>query len=75
VLTVHEPVAVGGEVGLADDEVEVCDDLDHGEEGAVAVHAVHPDHRRVGRGLVVDHNPASRGACQQKKIVLSVLES
>jgi hypothetical protein len=58
-LTIHEPVSVGGEVGLADDEVEVGDDLDDGEERAVAVDAVHPDDRRVVGGIVVDHYPAS----------------
>jgi hypothetical protein len=59
VLTVHEPAAVRREVGLADDEVEIGDDLDDGEQRAVAVHAVHPDHRRVVGGIVIDHDPVN----------------
>ena len=58
-LTVHEPVAVGGEVCLPDDEVEVGDDLDDCEQRAVAVDAVYPDHRGVVGDLVVDHNPVN----------------
>lgn len=59
VLTVHEPVAVGGEVGLADDEVEVGDDLDQGEERAVGVDAVHLDESANFGDLVVDLDPAT----------------
>jgi hypothetical protein len=58
-LTIHEPVSVAGEVCLADNEVEVGDDLNDGEERAVAVDAVHPDDGGVIGGLVVDHNPAN----------------
>jgi len=39
-LTVHEPPAIGGDVGLEDVEVEVTEDLQHLQQNAILVHAV-----------------------------------
>ena len=39
-LTIHEPPAIGGDVGLEDVEVEVTEDLQHLQQNAILVHAV-----------------------------------
>jgi hypothetical protein len=44
VLTVHEPAAVRGDVGLGDDEVEVCEQLHHLQQHAIPVHAIDLEH-------------------------------
>jgi hypothetical protein len=40
VLAIHEPAAVGGDVRLGDDEVEIGEQLHHLQQHAVPVHAV-----------------------------------
>lgn len=40
VLAIHEPAAVGADVRLGDDEVEVGEQLHHVQQHAVPVHAV-----------------------------------
>lgn len=50
-LTVHEPSSVGGDVGLSDAEVEICQDLYGLEEDLVLPRAV--DLRRNTEGISV----------------------
>lgn len=59
VLAVHEPAAVGGDVGLVDDEVEIGEELHHLQQHAVPVHAINLDERAVLARLIVDDNPAA----------------